>query len=111
LYRWFSIANKSALNSQKYSWYLPVHEQLAKQSARKGSAAKESDNKSSREKERPSRGSVDSATKRRSTMNSRAAYDEDEVLRKVIEESKSDGGVATTESGSRKKRARDESEE
>jgi hypothetical protein len=52
-------------------------------------------------------------TKRRSTMNSRAAYDEDEVLRKVLEESKVDGAANPSETGaSRKgKRAREDSEE
>jgi len=44
-------------------------------------------------------------------MNSRAAYDEDEVLRKVLEESKSEGGAGTTDNGTRKKRSRDDSEE
>ena len=44
-------------------------------------------------------------------MNSRAAFDEDEVLRKVLEASKADG-QASVESGSRKgKRNRDDSEE
>jgi hypothetical protein len=43
-------------------------------------------------------------------MNSRAAYDEDEVLRKVIEESKQEGATAS-ESGNRKKRSREDSEE
>lgn len=44
-------------------------------------------------------------------MNSRAAYDEDEVLRKVLEESKHEGGATQSESGTRKKRSRDDSEE
>jgi hypothetical protein len=43
-------------------------------------------------------------------MNSRAAYDEDEVLRKVIEESKHEGAPGS-ENGIRKKRNREESEE
>lgn len=43
-------------------------------------------------------------------MNSRAAYDEDEVLRKVLEESRHEGGT-TSETGNRKKRSRDDSEE
>lgn len=43
-------------------------------------------------------------------MNSRAAYDEDEVLRKVLEESKHEGAPAS-ENGIRKKRSRDDSEE
>jgi hypothetical protein len=44
-------------------------------------------------------------------MNSRAAYDEDEVLRKVLEESKHEGGAPQSENGNRKKRSRDDSEE
>ena len=41
-------------------------------------------------------------TKRRATMNSRGAYDEDEMLRRAIEESKEMGTL---------KRPRDENEE
>jgi hypothetical protein len=63
-----------------------------------------------RDKDRNNRASVDSFGKRRSTMNSRAAYDEDEVLRKVIEESKHEG-VQPSENGNRKKRSREDSEE
>lgn len=45
-------------------------------------------------------------------MNSRAAYEEDEMLRKVIEESKHEGDGVKAENGNRKgKRSRDESEE
>lgn len=44
-------------------------------------------------------------------MNSRAAYDEDEVLRKVLEESKHEGPVLFSETSNRKKRSRDDSEE
>lgn len=62
-----------------------------------------------REKEKLSvRNSVDNLTKRRSTMNSRAAYDEDEVLRKVLEESKGD---LPNSSDRRAKRGRDDSDE
>lgn len=57
------------------------------------------------------RASVDSFSKRRSTMNSRAAYDEDEVLRKVLEESKNEGPALPSDNGNRKKRSRDDSEE
>lgn len=78
--------------------------------ARKGSVSKESD-KPGKEKDRLSRASVESFSKRRSTMNSRAAYDEDEVLRKVLEESKHEGALPTSENGNRKKRSRDDSEE
>ena len=73
--------------------------------------SKEPDGRNAKDKDRNSRASVDSFSKRRSTMNSRAAYDEDEVLRKVIEESKIEGGVTQSEGGTRKKRSRDDSEE
>jgi len=63
--------------------------------------------------------SILNATKRRSTMNSRdAAYDEEELLRRAIEESKAEGitgGSVTSgekgSSGRRGKRGRSESEE
>ncbi|KAJ4355495.1 Histone deacetylase complex subunit [Didymosphaeria variabile] len=95
---------------QKYSRYLPVWDQQHGKNARKGSLSKESD-KTPKDKDRLSRASVESFSKRRSTMNSRAAYDEDEVLRKVLEESKHEGAVPLSENGNRKKRSRDDSEE
>ncbi|EON65674.1 hypothetical protein W97_04913 [Coniosporium apollinis CBS 100218] len=98
---------------QRYSRYLPVWEQQhPKHSARKTSVSKDAD-KNPRDKDKTTgRGSVDSITKRRSTMNSRAAYEEDEMLRKVIEESKHEGDGVKTENGNRKgKRSRDESED
>lgn len=100
-----------AIHRQRYSRYLPVFDQNHSKASRKTSVSKDSDNKSSKDKEKSSRASVESFTKRRSTMNSRAAYDEDEVLRKVLEESKSEGGVGTTDNGTRKKRSCDDSEE
>ncbi|KAF1965626.1 hypothetical protein BU23DRAFT_584901 [Bimuria novae-zelandiae CBS 107.79] len=96
---------------QRYSRYLPVWDQHHHaKNARKGSLSKESE-KPPREKDALSRASVESFSKRRSTMNSRAAYDEDEVLRKVLEESKHEGPVPPSENGNRKKRNRDDSEE
>jgi hypothetical protein len=44
-------------------------------------------------------------------MNSRATYDEEEVLRKVLEESKQEGPTLPSDNGNRKKRSRDDSEE
>lgn len=45
-------------------------------------------------------------------MNSRAAYDEDEVLRKVIEESKGEGHTVSMDGSTRKgKRSREDSGE
>jgi hypothetical protein len=73
--------------------------------------SKETESKSGRDKDRNARASVESFSKRRSTMNSRAAYDEDEVLRKVLEESKNEGTAPQSENGNRKKRSRDDSEE
>jgi hypothetical protein len=52
------------------------------------------------------------SAKKRSTMNSRAALDEEEMLRKAIEESKAEGSLSTAGSSVRKaKRGRDDSEE
>jgi hypothetical protein len=100
----------TSCHRQKYSRYLPVWDQQHGKNARKGSLSKESD-KSTKDRDRLSRASVESFGKRRSTMNSRAAYDEDEVLRKVLEESKQEGAVPASENGHRKKRSRDDSEE
>lgn len=94
---------------QKYSRYLPVYEQQHGKT-RKSSLSKDNERHPGRDKDRNNRASVDSFGKRRSTMNSRAAYDEDEVLRKVIEESKHEG-VQPSENGNRKKRSREDSEE
>ncbi|KAH7081310.1 hypothetical protein BKA63DRAFT_205915 [Paraphoma chrysanthemicola] len=94
---------------QKYSRYLPVYDSQHGK-GRKSSVSKDGERQSGRDKDRNSRASVDSFGKRRSTMNSRAAYDEDEVLRKVIEESKQEG-APESESGNRKKRSREDSEE
>lgn len=77
---------------------------------RKGSLPRDTE-RAAKDKDRLSRASVESFSKRRSTMNSRAAYDEDEVLRKVLEESKHEGPVPLSEPGNRKKRSRDDSEE
>ena len=83
-----------------------------KASYRKSSTFKDTTGRSAKEKEKmTARPSVENLSKRRSTMNSRAAYDEDEMLRRVLEESKHEGQQAQ-DNGSRKgKRARDESEE
>lgn len=101
-------------NRQKYSHYIPVvgNKVPSKHSARKSSVSKEAESRSSKEKDKQSRSSVEAFTKRRSTMNSRAAYDDDEVLRQVLEDSKGEGGATTSENGTRKgKRGRDDSEE
>ena len=77
---------------------------------RKRTAAKESEGRSLKETDSKNAG-LHANGKRRSTMNSRAAYDEDEMLRRALEESKG-GATESSTSGPRKtKRARDESDE
>ncbi|KAL1296671.1 hypothetical protein AAFC00_000151 [Neodothiora populina] len=96
---------------QRYSRYLPLYPHEAK-SARKASFTKDSDAKATKERENVSRASVDStAAKRRSTMNSRQTYEDEETLRRVIEESKGEGNpsglsIASLRKG---KRGRDDS--
>lgn len=101
--------------SQKYSRYLPVvSKPPPKSHQRKQSVSKDWNVKTAKETERSLRAAAAiESTTRRSTMNSRAAYDEDEVLRKVLEESKVEGQTNPSEgSASRKgKRGREESEE
>lgn len=82
-------------------------------SARKGSVGKDNEVKGRKERDNISRASVDStANKRRSTMNSRQAYDEEETLRRVIEESRGNNETGSVISTLRKgKRSRDDSEE
>ncbi|KAH0064442.1 hypothetical protein KCU66_g24349, partial [Aureobasidium melanogenum] len=68
---------------QRYSRYLPVMKPEPK-SARKSSLTKETESAKARREQRESqnRASVESSTgKRRSTMNSRQAYDDEETLR------------------------------
>lgn len=101
-----------SLASQRYSHYLPVWEAQAAKSHRKSSIAKTTDTRS-KDKERAARNAAAAAdsAKRRSTMNSRANYDEEEVLRKVLEESKHDAPGTTDSSSRRGKRVREDSEE
>jgi len=95
---------------QHYSRYLP-YVRVEHKTARKTSIGRESDTKSKKEREAPSRASVESMSgpKRRSTANSRYAYDEDEALRRALAASKAetDGGPTSRKA----KRSRDESEE
>lgn len=94
-------------NRQKYSLYIPLHPKAR----RKGSVSKH-DEKATKERELASRGSVDPATgKRRGTMRSKEHDDEEEQLKRAIEESKREvDGVGG--SGRRAvKRVRDDSSE
>lgn len=93
---------------QKYSRYLPVLEPPPAKPTRKSSFPKEPD-RTSRNSDKKKAG-TDAFTKRRSTMNSRGAYDDAEVLRMVIEQSKGDNATHGSDNGNRKgKRSRDDS--
>jgi hypothetical protein len=103
-----NAAAKAENNRQKYSLYLPLHPKAA----RKSSVSKH-DDKAKKEREMlASRGSVDPTTgKRRGTMRSKEHDDEEEQLKRAIEESRRevDGVVG---SGRRvTKRGREDSSE
>jgi len=105
--------HKLMVNSigQKYSRYLPVvGNKAAKSSHRKSSASKDIGRPTKKERE-AARPATETLGKRRSTMNSRAAYDEDEMLRRVLEESKNEGQQGAGNSNRKPKRARADSEE
>lgn len=68
----------------KSSHYLPVLEAVSTRSSPLTSASEISRKKDGKNRQNES-------TKRRATMNSRGAYDEDEMLRRAIEESKEMG--------------------
>jgi hypothetical protein len=95
-------------NRQKYSRYVPIAGKL--KSHRKLSGAKGDDTRSVRD---TLKAASAEAPKRRSTMNSRATLDEDEMLRKALEISKQEGTVGPSEPSviRKSKRGRDESEE
>lgn len=101
------------LNRQKYSKYLPLH-QASRTTSRATSIAKDgarSPKPGGSKRERLSSASQ-AAAKRRSTMNSRDAAYDDELLRRVIEASKEDAPPDTSDTASRPaKRGRSDSEE
>lgn len=107
------LQETNIFSSQRYSRYLPVYEYS--RSHRRKSISKEVDGKArEKEKEKLLKAQADSLTKRRSTMNSRAAYDEDEALKKALEESKGDNRLPLDEASIRngkRNRDRDDSEE
>ncbi|KAL9090566.1 MAG: hypothetical protein Q9159_001910 [Coniocarpon cinnabarinum] len=97
--------------AQKYSRYLPVVEARAHSPPRKRPSVKDSNPRSSKEAA-IKQAILHANGKRRATMNSRAAYEEDEMLRRALEESRGAGGAESSTSGQRKsKRAREESDE
>ncbi|KAK5459785.1 Histone deacetylase complex subunit [Exophiala xenobiotica] len=83
-------------NGQRSSRYVPVPEPISTRSSPLTSGSDLSHKKDDKSRQLES-------TKRRATMNSRGAYDEDEMLRRAIEESK--------EMGTLGKRGRDDSED
>ncbi|KAK2873814.1 hypothetical protein FQN49_002038 [Arthroderma sp. PD_2] len=93
-------------HGQKSSHYLPV----AGSTSSASSTTSRDSTKSSKDKK--SKGSDTSPRTKRRTMNSRdAAYDEEELLRRAIEESKEDTASLIDETGSRRgKRSRSVSE-
>ncbi|KAK2737156.1 hypothetical protein FQN55_001272 [Onygenales sp. PD_40] len=98
----------TASNGQKASRYLPVVGSPSISSSRASSH-----DPARNPKDKKGRSATNSlSTKRRSTMNSRdAAYDEEEQLRRAIEESKEDTKSVADEGGSRRgKRSRSDSE-
>ncbi|EXJ81154.1 hypothetical protein A1O3_07444 [Capronia epimyces CBS 606.96] len=72
------------LNGPKSSRYLPVLENFSTRSSPQSSTVEPLRKKDSKNKQSES-------TKKRATMNSRGAYDEDEMLRRAIEESREMG--------------------
>ncbi|KAI9890814.1 MAG: hypothetical protein M1814_003598 [Vezdaea aestivalis] len=101
------------MNGQRYSKYLPVTGSSEKTS-RLSSPSNDTDQKSSKDKASRA-AALAQLTKRRSTMNSRdAAYDEEELLRRAIEESKTldpTGSINGDMLTRRAKRARSDSED
>ena len=103
-----------ALPSQAFSRYNRLDKSNRSSSSRKQSSQKDHEPTPPKEAYQKSRArdAVSSSAKRRTTMNSRIAWDEEEALRKALEESKSNGSSMAIESGSRKgKRVRDSSDE
>ncbi|KAI1812181.1 hypothetical protein GGS20DRAFT_43728 [Poronia punctata] len=104
----------TASNGQKYSIFLPIH-RPSPNASRATSATKEDARSPKSGSGKPSRASAaaQSASKRRSTMNSRdAAYDEEEQLRRAIEASKEETVSEDADVANRRpKRGREESEE
>ncbi|PNY28114.1 histone deacetylase complex subunit cti6, partial [Tolypocladium capitatum] len=103
----------TAINGQKYSKFLPIHGP-SRATSRATSIAKEGTRSPRHGSSKPSRpnSASQAAAKRRSTMNSRDAAYDDELLRRVIEASKEDVPNDTAESTSRRgKRGRSDSEE
>ncbi|CAI7597514.1 unnamed protein product [Penicillium pancosmium] len=102
-------------NGQRSSTYLPVNPKSSPAPSvpsSRPSRASSHESSSRRSRDPKSRLSESENVKRRSTMNSRdAAYDEEELIRRAIEESKEDTKSLPDDTSSRRgKRSRSESE-
>ena len=101
-------------NRRRYSKYLPVTEAEAPKPVRKQSFQGDGISRSAKSalgKTNRSNGDTQ-GEKRRCTMNSGSAWDEDEILRRALEESKGMSHNDGSANGTRKaKRGRDESNE
>jgi hypothetical protein len=103
-----SPASTDVNDRQRYSLYLPLHPR-----ARKASTVKH-DEKAKKERESLlSRASIDPSTgKRRITMRSKELDDEEEQLKRAIEESRREVEAGSESSGRKStKRGRDDSSE
>ncbi|KLU83402.1 hypothetical protein MAPG_02462 [Magnaporthiopsis poae ATCC 64411] len=104
----------TASNGQRYSHYLPVSRQ-SRSTSRQTAPREKEGAKSPKQREARSGKSAPAlaSSKRRSTLNSRGVYDEEEELRRAIEASKEDAPPDEQDSaGSRRpKRGRSNSEE
>ncbi|KAJ5833391.1 Zinc finger PHD-type [Penicillium riverlandense] len=98
-------------NGQRSSTYLPVAPIAHSPAPSSPASSRDTSRRSKDPKLRLSEGAM-SSTKRRSTMNSRdAAYDEEELIRRAIEESKEDNKTSEDETTIRRgKRSRSDSE-
>jgi hypothetical protein len=106
-----SRASTLMTSRQRSSTYLPVAPIAPSPAPSSPASSRDTSRRSKDPKSRLSEGAM-SSTKRRSTMNSRdAAYDEEELIRRVIEESKEDNKTSEDETTiRRRKRSRSDSE-
>lgn len=104
----------TASNGQQYSHYLPVSRQ-SRSTSRQTAPREKEGAKSPKQREARSGKSAPAlaSSKRRSTLNSRGVYDEEEELRRAIEASKEDAPPDEQEAAGarRPKRGRSNSEE
>ncbi|ETN40197.1 uncharacterized protein HMPREF1541_04473 [Cyphellophora europaea CBS 101466] len=90
----------------KRSHYLPNQQPQPQPQPEKPQSSRSSSLSSGDPSKKESKNAMSESTRRRATMNSRGAYDEDEALRRAIEESNRELGVGTLG-----KRAREDGDE